>query len=179
MNDCPIAYDQSITTMEDIPIAITLKASYIDSTILNYQYTQTSFGTISGEPPVLLYTPENNWFRVDQLIFQVDDGDLQSLSATVDIRVKALNDPPMVYSKNIDLDEDIVITFTLNAFDPHDDPLIFAITEQSQQRRVEMINAATGECQYRPNKDYYGNDYFKVNVSDGSVHSNTEIVYLQ
>jgi hypothetical protein len=178
VNDSPIAYDQSIATMEDMPIAITLLASDIDSTTLHYQYTQTTFGIVSGEPPVLLYTPKNNWFGTDQLIFQVNDGHLTSLTATVDIRVKAVNDPPMVYAKIIDLDEDIAVTFTLNATDPDDDPLTFIITEQSQQGRLDILNATTGEFQYTPRKDYSGNDCFKVNVSDGTVNSNTEIIYL-
>ncbi|MBF0449742.1 MAG: tandem-95 repeat protein [Candidatus Magnetomorum sp.] len=178
VNDFPVAYHRSIATMEDMPIEIILQASDIDSSHLNYQYTQTTYGTISGEPPVLLYTPDNNWFGTDQLVFQVNDGELKSLVATVDIRVKAVNDPPEVYSRTVDLDEDAVVTFTVNGFDPDDDPFTFQITDQSQQGSIDILNAATGKFQYTPKKDFYGTDSFKVKTTDGTVDSQETIIYL-
>ncbi|ETR65340.1 MAG: hypothetical protein OMM_14405, partial [Candidatus Magnetoglobus multicellularis str. Araruama] len=115
---------------------------------------------------------------MDQLEFMVNDGALKSNMAVVDIQVKSVNDPPTIEMAHFNLNEDTILTGTLKASDPDNDPLVFLITQQSQHGTVLMVNENTGEFQYVPQNDYSGADEFWVKVTDGTLESQAQVVHL-
>ncbi len=80
--------DATVTTDEDVPVAITLQASDADGDGLTYSVTnQPVDGVLSGTAPSLTYTPNAGFTGSDSFVFQVDDGNGGSDTATISITV--------------------------------------------------------------------------------------------
>jgi hypothetical protein len=95
VGDAPIALDQSVSTEEDVPVAITLDATDADGDRL--EYTLLSFpvnGSLSGSSPNLTYTPDPDYAGSDSFSFKANDGALDSNAASVTISVAPVNDAP-------------------------------------------------------------------------------------
>jgi len=87
-NNPPVANDLSVTTSENIPVAITLNATDPDGDPLTYSIVfGPSHGSISGTPPGVTYTPSANYNGADSFTFRVNDGMIDSNTATVGITV--------------------------------------------------------------------------------------------
>ncbi len=100
LNHAPVAYDQNISTDEDVSKAITLSAQDKDNKdTLSYTITKNpQHGKLSGTAPNLIYTPDINFNGNDNFKFKADDGTTDSNIATVNIAVKAVNDAPTAYA---------------------------------------------------------------------------------
>ncbi len=92
INDPPIAHNQSVTVDYETPTSITLTGSDIDDDELTYHPSIPLFGSISGSPPNVVYTPPARFTGEDSFTFKVNDGTVDSDIATVTITV--LDDQP-------------------------------------------------------------------------------------
>ena len=96
VNDPPVAEDQAVVTDEDTPVEITLVANDVDGDTLTYEVlSQPANGVLSGTAPNLTYTPNADYFGPDSFTFKVNDGTVDSNTATVTITVNPVNDPPV------------------------------------------------------------------------------------
>jgi hypothetical protein len=87
-NSLPSAYFQILDTAQNLPINITLKAEGADGDSLTYTIiTSPSNGILSGNPPVLTYTPDHDFIGTDSFAFVVSDEISTSNTATVIIGV--------------------------------------------------------------------------------------------
>ncbi|MCB1583899.1 MAG: choice-of-anchor A family protein, partial [Xanthomonadales bacterium] len=87
-NQAPQATDQvfSLTTDEDF--SFSLLATDPNNDVLTYQLnTEGLYGTISGTPPELTFTPLTGFTGVDQFSFKVNDGQLHSDEAIITLEV--------------------------------------------------------------------------------------------
>jgi PKD repeat protein len=131
INHPPVAYDQSVTTAEDTPKGITLTASDSDNDPLTYFIvTDPSYGSLSGSPPSVTYTPDPNYYGSDNFTFRAYDGKAYSNIATVSITVTPVNDPPTAptvdVTPNLPLTtDDLVCTITTPSIDPEGDPITY------------------------------------------------------
>ncbi|MEE8361777.1 MAG: PKD domain-containing protein, partial [Gemmatimonadales bacterium] len=92
----PVAVAATEMTDEGIAMAITLQASDPDGDALSYSVpTPPASGTLSGTAPSLTYTPNAEFSGSDSFIFQVDDGNGGSDTATVSIIVNPANADPV------------------------------------------------------------------------------------
>jgi len=87
VNDPPIANNQSIDVQYETPSAITLTGYDIDNDELTFICDLPLFGSLSGAPPNIIYTPPMGFIGVDTFTFKVNDGTLDSDIATVTINV--------------------------------------------------------------------------------------------
>ncbi len=88
LNNVPVAYDQSVITPIDVAIDITLIATDEDGHDLTYTVDdQSAYGTLTGDPPNLTYTPEQGSAGFDSFTFHANDGYDDSNIATVTITV--------------------------------------------------------------------------------------------
>ncbi|MEY2408974.1 MAG: hypothetical protein QOF48_1644, partial [Verrucomicrobiota bacterium] len=108
VDDCPVAFAQTVNVNEDSSIAIVLGAFDADSagscglgTLTYTIVTGPTHGTLTGTPPNLVYKPtpgypsgcgHNN--GADSFTYRVSDGECVSQPATVTIRVIEVNDCP-------------------------------------------------------------------------------------
>ncbi len=91
-NTVPVADDDSVTTTQDTPVAITLSATDADGNDLSYNIGTPSNGTLSGTAPNLTYTPDAGYSGPDSFTFTVNDGTVDSNTATVSITVNPTSD---------------------------------------------------------------------------------------
>jgi hypothetical protein len=101
VNDPPTAAGQSLTTDEEVPVAVTLSGADTETAGANLAFTvtaQPSHGTLSGTAPNLTYTPAGGYAGPDSFQFTATDaGDgaaapQTSAEATVSISVAAVPD---------------------------------------------------------------------------------------
>jgi|GEM_PF-6595885 len=85
----PVAYDQSITTISNTPVNITLEATDEDGHNLIYAVDIVpEHGILTGNPPDLTYTPKRDYDGSDSFTFHASDGYTNSNTATVSISVE-------------------------------------------------------------------------------------------
>ena len=111
-NNIPVANAQSVATDEDVPVAITLTGTDADGDALTYSVVNgPTNGSLSGTAPNLTYTPDNGFTGSDSITFKVNDGEVDSATATVSITVNNV-DYLTVYGSNRD-SELVEINLTL------------------------------------------------------------------
>jgi len=88
VNQAPTANGQSLTVAYQQPLNVVLSGGDPEQTQLGFTVlTQPQGGVLSGTAPNLVYTPDAGFTGADSFTFKVDDGDLDSPSATVTIDV--------------------------------------------------------------------------------------------
>ena len=176
VNQAPVAAAQSVGTLENIALPMTLSASDPDGNALTYQImTGPSKGTLSGSPPNLTYTPAPGVSGTDSFTFRANDGALDSNTATVSIMVTRVNVVPVALAKSVTTAEDSQTSIVLSATDADNDPLSFSIV--SGPAKGSLTGSAPNLI-YTPNADFNGADSFTFRVSDGSAMSNTATVSI-
>ncbi|GAH06492.1 unnamed protein product, partial [marine sediment metagenome] len=112
-NSAPKADSQEVTTDEDGAVNITLTATDVDGNSLTYVVTaQPGKGTLSGTPPVLTYTPAENYNGPDAFSFTASDTAATSGVATVNITVKSVNDQPQADDDQATTNEDTPVVIS-------------------------------------------------------------------
>ena len=167
VNDAPVADGQSVTTNEDTPKAIALSASDVDGDPITFSIVSgPSHGSLTGTGPARTYTPEANYSGPDSFIFTVNDGTLDSNTATVSITVSPLNDPPVAVSQSVETLEDAAKAITLQASDIDGDALSFTVTSGPSHG---ALSGSGANLTYTPGTNYHGPDSFEFTVHDGHV----------
>ena len=192
----PVALDQSVETLINQPKRIPLESTDVGSSELTYSIIlQPSHGTLSATSPdhYVTYTPQNGYTGVDSFTFKTNDGQLDSLLATVSITV--VSDPA---PQNLDwspkpaiAEEDSEIEIELKATDRDpvdgtDNPISFyqiislpsfgqIIGVDSDQKTV------SGEIVYKPEPDFpytstSASDSFSFVANDGASNSTVQVV---
>ncbi|HUP63462.1 MAG TPA: putative Ig domain-containing protein [Thermoanaerobaculia bacterium] len=95
VNDAPVADDKSVTTNEEVPVAVTLTATDTEGDPLTFNVTNPANGVLSGTAPNLTYTPNLDFFGSDSFTYTANDGSDTSNVATVSITVNPVNDVPV------------------------------------------------------------------------------------
>ncbi len=168
-NDAPTANDLSIDTNEDTAIGVTLTGEDLDGDSLSYTVlTQPVNGLLSGQVPDLIYTPNINFNGSDTFTFKVNDGQLDSNIATVQINVSAENDQPSADNQQLSLDEDSVISVNLTGSDPDGDLLNFTILTNPVNG---VISDGSSNLIYTPNANFNGTDSLTFIANDGTADS--------
>ena len=92
----PIASAQTVTTLENAPVNITLIGTDANTPprSLTYSGTAPAHGTLTGTAPNLTYTPNADYSGADSFTFTVYNGNYTSAPATVTIHVTYV--PPVL-----------------------------------------------------------------------------------
>ena len=89
----PFAHAQTVSLAANTAQPITLTGSGVS---LTYSLlSQPTHGTLTGNAPLLIYTPAVGYFGADSFIFLVNDGTTNSAPATVSISVGGAADSPV------------------------------------------------------------------------------------
>ncbi len=175
-NTPPVAYDQTVGTDEDTPVATTLTGSDPDGDPLTFSVvTSPANGALSGTPPNLTYSPDPDYNGADSFTFRANDGKADSNVATVSITVNPMNDPPVAYDQAITTSVGNSVYITVTASDVDGDLLTFSVVDGP------INGALTGggiNLTYTPNPGYIGSDSFTFKVNDGNEYSNIATVTI-
>jgi len=171
VNDVPVATAQSVSLNEDGSKAITLAASDADGDALTYTIVNMpSHGALSGTAPNLTYTPQANYNGSDSFSFKVNDGHVDSNTATIAITVNSVNDVPEATAQEVNVDEDSSVSITLAGTDGDGDSLTYIVLTQPSNGR---LTGTAPNMTYTPNANFYGQDEFTFMVRDSSGTTST------
>jgi large repetitive protein len=175
-NDLPVVSNQSVTTIEDEPVAILLTGSDADGDALTYTVVAgPTKGELTGTAPNLVYVPNSDVSGSDSFTYKVNDGTADSSLATVTITVNAVNDAPVAGALAVTTDEDTTAIITLQGFDSEGATLTYTVVRQPVNGSLSGEGA---NLEYVPNGDFNGSDSFTYKVSDGSLESGAVTVAI-
>ncbi len=180
-NTRPLAEPVSTRVKEDTPAEITLVASDRDEDQLSYRVlTDPAHGTLSGTGPALTYTPQANYSGSDSFTYIVNDGEVNSNSATVSIMVVAVDDVPTADRQSETTKVDRSAAITLTGSDIDSDTLSFAIATQPKHGTLAFGSdfARSGELVYTPEARFTGSDSFAFKLNDGTTDSTSAMVSI-
>jgi len=173
-NDLPVAITEEITVQEDKPASITLMASDLNGDRLTYHIvTGPSHGKLSGTGPERTYTPKSNYSGTDSFVFMVNDGTVDSNTASISLLVEAVNDPPIANHQSRMSKVDRSMSITLTGSDIDSDKLKYSITTQPEHGSLTFGSDfdTSGQLTYTPKANYTGKDSFTFNLNDSDVDS--------
>lgn len=175
-NDAPSATEQSVTTDEDTPKAITLAGTDVDGHSLTFNIVASpANGDLSGMPPNVTYTADPNYHGGDSFTFTVNDGTVASAAATVSITVTPQNDAPSATPQSVTTDEDTPKPITLAGTDPDGEPLTFSIVDSPANGD---LSGTPPNVTYTPDANTTGSDSFTFTANDGTVTSSAATVSI-
>jgi len=174
INNPPVARPDSVIVQEDVPAPITLRSSDPDGDELSfYVISGPSHGALLGTGPRLTYTPQSNYSGPDSFTFVVNDGAVDSNSATVAITVEPVNDPPLANDQSVTTKVDKSAPMTLSGSDIDSDALRFAIGAQPGHGTLAFGSnfETNGKLVYTPAAHFTGVDSFTFKLRDGAADS--------
>jgi VCBS repeat-containing protein len=188
INDPPTANNDYYTTPEDTTLTITAPGILTNDTdpendpliailVSNVSNGYLTFNSNGG----FEYTPDLNYAGIDTFTYKANDGFLNSTTATVQITISQINDPPVVNDDNYTTNEDITLNVgapgvLINDIDPEDDPLIAILV--SDVSNGDLTLNSNGGFEYTPDLNYEGTDTFTYKANDSSLDSNIATVTI-
>jgi len=187
----PGTANQSASTSEDTPVAITLRAVMPNNntpmfSVVGGGPTQGSLGGVgaascaNGEcSAVVTYTPGPDYNGGDGFSFKVTDGNVDSNVSAVSISVMAVNDPPVAANDTKSASQDTTLNFPGADLTAND--LAGPANESGQTLTVAGVNATAnthgtvalsgGMVIYTPDANYSGTASFDYQVCDNGATS--------
>jgi gliding motility-associated-like protein len=175
INDAPVAVTDDVTLAEDSPVLIRVLNNDYDVDNTNDELTltivtQPQHGTaqLVSEPIGIQYTPDENYFGTDLLVYRITDPDGLWDQATVNLTITWVNDAPLpgndqfgpisMAGETLDVIE--------NDSDPDNnlDPSSLTIAEAPTHGTATPN--PDGTVFYLPNEDFFGNDSFSYQICD-------------
>ncbi len=178
VNDPPVANDDSGSTNEDTPVTVDVVANdtdadgTVDPTSVAI-ITSPADGSVSVDPVTgeVTYTPDADFNGTDSFTYEVCDDGTPVLcdTATVDILVLPVNDPPVANDDSGSTDEDtpVIVDVVANDTDVDGnlDPSTVTVISGPADGSVS-VDPVTGEVTYTPDADFNGTDSFTYEVCD-------------
>ena len=176
VDNAPIADSQALTTSEDTALTITLIATEVDGQSLTYVVvSQPSHGSLSGNVPNLTYMPQANFTGADAFTFRANDGNLDSKTTTIAVKVTAVNDTPQAHNRWVSTYQDRAVAVGLTTTEVDGDGLTYFLLSTPSNG---ALSGTAPNLTYTPNPNYAGSDSFTFKVNDGIVDSNTATVSI-
>ena len=173
VNDPPTANDDSVTMQEDTSIeAIDVLKNNIDVDEDSLKITAVTQGkngsvTINADN-TLSYSPKANFCGTDSFTYTISDGKGGTDTATVNVKVKAVNDVPTACDDSATTQENRPVSISLGGSDPDGDSLSCRVVKGPSHGG---LSGTAPNLTYTPNTNFNGSDTFTFKVNDGTVDS--------
>jgi VCBS repeat-containing protein len=182
----PVANDDSYTTSEDVVLVEAVPGvlgndsdaddNRLTATLQNGPGNGSLHLNLDGS---FVYTPTLDYNGVDFFTYIASDG-LYTDTGSVTLTINATNDPPVATSDTYTTPEDTNLSISTpgvltNDVDPDGDPLTASIHQNPSYGNLTLNS--DGSFSYTPAENYYGEDNFTYDVTDG-VFTSTATVSL-
>ena len=180
VNDAPEAHSETLSAKEDVAAFYTLTAHDIDNDELTFLLvSQPEKGQLTLTDPqngYCVYRPYKDFVGRDAFTFKVTDAHLESNEATIEIMINNENDPPIIATQSLVIDEDSPYTMILSVTDPENDPLFFKMLAAGNNGNATIIDPIKGKVIYTPKPDISGDDFFVYSVTDNQSEAQSATV---
>ncbi len=172
INDAPVALDDPATTAEDT--SVTIEVLINDSDPENDPITldsasNPSNGTASINPNgTILYAPGPNFHGTDSFVYTISDPQGESATATVNMIVTPVNDPPVASDDTATTTAGtaVVINVLGNDSDVDGDTLSITVVTDPPSGSASVNTDRT--VTYNPDSGFTGTDAFSYTAADGN-----------
>jgi hypothetical protein len=169
------------TTVRDEPVTVTVGVTDPDDHEMTYAIgTGPAAGsvgplvsTVTGFS--LTYTPAAGFTGTDSFTIVIEDEEGERIVVQIRVEVTQTNTAPTATSSSVVTDEDMPVTFELEAFDTEGDALTVEITSGPG---FGTLTGSGLSRTYTPSADYNGSDSFSFRVSDGELWSELATVSI-
>ncbi|MCX6093367.1 MAG: Ig-like domain-containing protein, partial [Candidatus Bipolaricaulota bacterium] len=180
VNDLPVAEDDEVSTLEDMPATISVLANDADpdGDSLTIESTSTPHhGVVIRAGTSIVYTPAANYSGEDTFTYTVKDGNGGTDTATVTVTVIAVNDLPIAQDDTATTSAGTALTVEVLSNDRDPDGDALAVQSVNQPSHGTVANGGS-ELTYVPQAGFSGTDAFSYTVSDGQGGSATALVSI-
>jgi VCBS repeat-containing protein len=188
VNDAPVAYDQSLSTAEDVPVTGTLTASDADGDALSFHVIAfpMSGGIVFDASGGFTYTPSPEYVGPDVVAFKADDGSATSDFAFITFDVSPVNDPPHPLDDVLTVAKggtatmlaDDVTSVTANDVDYDGDAITVDTTPVTDVSHGTLTLNADGTFIYTHDDSETSSDSFVYRICDASNACTTATVNI-
>jgi hypothetical protein len=180
VNDPPVANDDTATVLEDsVNNQIDVLANDNDpdgDNLTIVSVTIPAYGSASTDGNYTYYTPDGDYTGSDSFTYTISDGKGGTDTATVNVTISPVNDPPVANDDIATVSEDSSnnqIDVLANDDDVDGDTLsITGVTQASNG----SVTFTASYVFYTPDANYNGADQFTYTISDGNGGTDTATV---
>lgn len=164
------AFGQAVTTVEDVPLEITLAAVDPESDPLTYVIVEEpAHGTLEFTAlPDLTYIPDADYYGEDSFTFKATDGISDSNIATITITITSVNFAPVAVDDYYETDEGVELVVAAPGVLANDgdlDPMdIVKADLVTPPMHGTLTLALDGSFSYMPEAGFLGEDCFTYNM---------------
>ncbi|GAA4324621.1 hypothetical protein GCM10023164_25780 [Christiangramia aestuarii] len=180
INDLPVAVDDIASTDEDVAVVILVldNDSDIDGDDLTITGTSNpANGTTSiNADGTITYTPDQDYNGQDSFTYTISDGNGGTDTATVQVFIGIVNDPPVADNDAVTTPEDTAIDIDVTANDTDTDGDELEVFSVSDPENGTVVINADNTIKYTPDQDFNGQDSFTYTISDGNGGTDTATV---
>ncbi len=175
----PTVDDASVSTPEDVPVAVTISTGDVDGDLVSIDVEAPSNGALTVSGLTVTYTPASNFFGTEALTVTATAGGLGS-TAVLEIVVTPVNDPPDAVDDLRaavgDQVQSIPVSLLLaNDTDPDGDALtVISVTDPTGG----TVALGSGTVEFTPDANVSGDVTFVYTITDGA-ETDTATVTLQ
>lgn len=188
-NSAPVAVDDTATVAQDgVLSASDVLANDSDpdgDTIMvdTTPVTDVTNGTLIIDASGLFtYTPAAGFAGMDSFVYQIDDGNGLTATATVNITVTSTpNSAPVAVDDTASVVQDTVLngaSVLANDSDPDNDTLTVSTAPVTSVANGTLVLNADGTYTYTPTAGFVGTDTFEYEVDDGNGMTATSMVAI-
>lgn len=180
INTPPLATSQTVQVGKNTARVIRLAAADSDNDVLTYRLrSQPQHGVVNDQLPDITYTPQSGYSGIDGFTFTVNDGQVESNLASVQITVLSTqlpNNPPTAQNQNLFTSRNTPKIIQLAASDLDGNPLKFTLLHLPTHG---PLSGTPPNLTYIPSPTFVGIDEFTFQVNDGQVDSNVATVAIE
>ena len=167
-NTPPDAVNDAVTTNEDTSVTINVLANDSDpdgDALSVTSFTQGANGSVtSGSGGALIYTPNANYNGTDSFTYTISDGNGGADTATVNITVNPVADPPDAVDDAASVNEDAEVTINVLSNDARGDCAALTVASFTQGANGSVALNPDQTLRYTPHPNFNGTDSFTYTI---------------
>ncbi|NEO69322.1 Ig-like domain-containing protein [Moorena sp. SIO3H5] len=171
INESPVAVDDTVSTDGNPNVTIDVLANDSDTegdAVLSIDQQGGNGTAVVNQDGTITYTPNDGFTGPDTFTYQLSDGTNPPVTATVNVDVTVVNEPPVAVddTATTDLNTAVNIDVLANDTDPEGDAL--TVTLDQQGANGEAVVNQDGTITYTPVDGFTGTDSFTYQLNDGT-----------